>query len=669
METTFGDYRLGRMLGKGTFGETYEAFKGNERVAIKLIKEEAILFGFDLRRFQREVRALQKAVGPNVVRFIDSGTAKFGNTTRYYVTMEYLDGTDLHKAFQKANYEFEEVLLKNILCQVIDGLKTVHAQNIIHRDLKPANIFLTAEGQVKLLDFGLVKMLDYTTLTSIPGQAIGTHCYIAPEILRGGDVDQRADFYSLGVMIYHLVTKGTFPFEARTELELFGKVVNNPPTPPTRHNPKLSSEFENLILTLLEKQPYERSFDHNELIEAIRATPMTLPDSSSILSKKRKETFPKRCFFRLMQNEKTVVTDFVRKGGKIDGLVYPANFLPSYRNTLSEFQVINVPFIFDPGTNRLPYSSFADTKGLANLPYVFDKNSILTPASLQSLRDQQAYVKACLDWQLQWGCIDLVAPFHFCRNLGSEWIDIDIKLIEESIAYARQKAPGKKVYAGLCLNIEAYTVETNRQALLTRYSRAKADGYLFYVDAINERTDNRIQLYALLQLLKLFQLMEKPVFVCRVGSLGLGLLAMGADGITNGIASLTSFSEKGLLSDRASGYDMSKKYYIPKLMSCLPVKMAGDVLNKKPEYRCNCPYCVTPPLNLDRAAKPHFLYSRTKEVSHLNTLSNTETRIQWFRKRVETAIKEWRSLKKQKDIDVKPYHYKHLEIWLNVFTI
>ncbi|TKJ41365.1 hypothetical protein CEE36_08605 [candidate division TA06 bacterium B3_TA06] len=656
------------MLGKGMFGETYEAFKGNERVAIKLIKEEAILFGFDLRRFQREVRALQKAVGPNVVRFIDSGTAKFGNTTRYYVAMEYLDGTDLHKAFQEANYEFEEVLLKNILCQVIDGLKTVHAQNIIHRDLKPANIFLTAEGQVKLLDFGLVKMLDYTTLTSIPGQAIGTHCYIAPEILRGGDVDQRADFYSLGVMIYHLVTQGAFPFEARTELELFGKVVNNPPTPPTRHNPKLSSEFENLILTLLEKQPYERMLDHDELIEAIRATPMTLPKSSRILARERKKEYPKRCFFRLMQNEKSVTVDFVRKGGKIDGLVYPANFLPSHRKTLSEFQDNNIPFIFDPGTSRLPYSSFAKTKGLVALPYVFDKNSVLTATSLQSLRDQQAYVKTCLDFQLKWGCADLVAPFHFCRNLGSEWMDIDIKLIEESLAYAQRTASRKKVYAGLALNIEAYTNDTNRQTLLTRYSRAKANGFLFYVDAINEKTDNRLQLYSYLNLLKLFQRLGKPVFACRVGSLGLGMLAAGVDGITNGIASLTSFSEKGLLLDRAIGYDMSPKYYIPELMSCLSVKMAEDILNNKPEYQCNCPYCSISPSSLDRASKPHFLQKRTEEISEINSLSSNLERIQWFCERVKSAIKAWRNLKKY-GIDVNPYHYRHLETWLEVFII
>lgn len=122
-------FQLGKLLGQGAFGETYEAIKNGERVALKLIKEEAMQQGFDLRRFQREVRALQKATGPNVVRLLDSGVGQLGNETRYYVALEYLEGQDLAKAFRTSGFQFGETDLKNILVQILDGLKTVHDQN------------------------------------------------------------------------------------------------------------------------------------------------------------------------------------------------------------------------------------------------------------------------------------------------------------------------------------------------------------------------------------------------------------------------------------------------------------------------------------------------------------------------------------------------------------
>ena len=150
-------YKIGKLLGKGAFGETYEATKDELKVAIKLIREEAIQRDVDVKRFQHEVKSLEKAIGENVVKFLDSGIGSLGNEIRYYVVLEYLEGKNLADAFKDANYNFDSQKLKSILLQIVDGLKTVHNQNIIHRDLKPANIFLTKDGVIKLLDFGLVK--------------------------------------------------------------------------------------------------------------------------------------------------------------------------------------------------------------------------------------------------------------------------------------------------------------------------------------------------------------------------------------------------------------------------------------------------------------------------------------------------------------------------------
>lgn len=665
-----GGYEIGRLLGHGAFGETHEATKAGQRIALKLIKEEAMQQGFDLRRFQREVRALQKAVGPNVVQFIDAGVGQLGNETRYFVALEYLEGQDLAHAFTASGNNFAEADLKRILTQILSGLTTVHDQNIVHRDLKPANVFLTRSGNVKLLDFGLVKMLDYTTLTTMPGQAIGTPLYIAPEILRGDAVDYRADFYSLGVLIYHLVTAGNYPFTARTPLELYAQVVNNPPSPPTRHNRLLSSEFENLILTLLAKQPFERPSSHDELTEAIQTTPVAVPPQAKIVASPRQVTYPKRCYFHLLQTEKSDVETFVKDGGNLDALIYAANFLPAYKKSLEAFRNLGLSYLFDPVTYRLAYSSFAQTKGLVKLPYVPDPNNVLAPAALQSLQAQQSYARGCIDWQLHWNCSILVAPFHFCRDLGSPWTDIDIKLIEESVAYARTKANAPPVYAWLCTNIEPYTIESNRLALLNRYSRARADGYFFYVDSFDERTNNPLQLRAYLDLIQLFQRLGKPVFACRVGTLGLGFLAAGADGTTSGIASLTTFSESNLLVNRKSGYDMTKKYYIPGLMLTLPVPMAQDILkdNRNASLRCNCQHCGGAFRDLDRVAKPHFLRARTQEVAELNSLPDSFQRVIWFTNRVNQALKDCETVRRQQIVALQPGYYSHLRVWQQVFS-
>ncbi len=662
-------YQLGRLLGQGTFGETYEAAKAGQRFALKLIREEAVLQGWDVKRFEREVRALQKAVGPNVVKFIEAGEAALGNETRLFVVLEYLEGQDLAKFFRTANNKLDEATLKSVLGQIVAGLKTIHSQNIVHRDLKPANVFVTNTGQIKLLDFGLVKMLDYTTLTTAPGQPIGTPLYIAPEILRGDDVDIRADFYSLGVLMYYLVTEGQYPFSGRTPLELYAQVVNNPPLPPTRHNKAVSSEFENLILVLLSKQPYERTFNHDELERAVQSTPVIIPRAAPTAASAKRTEFPKRCYFRLLQTEKGDVERFLRAGGKMDAIEYPANFLPRMQKSLAAYRELGIPYLFDPVTYRLTYSSFALTEGLVNLPYVPDPNNVLSPRELQTIQALQKYAHCCIDWQMQWRCSTLVAPFHFCRDLGSPWIDIDIKLIEEAVGYASSLNGAPPVYAGLCLNIEPYTVAANRLALLNRYSRARADGYLFYVDTIDERTNNPLQLRALLDLLQMFQRLGKPVFACRVGTLGLALLAAGVDGISNGVASLSSFSEANLLVNRSVGYDMTKKYYVPGMLLTLPVPMVEDILSddRNAGLRCACPHCQGPSRNLGRGAKAHFLHARTAEIKELNALQSTADRLAWLRKRVESAVQACNRIRTQQAVELQPGYYSHLRTWLDVF--
>lgn len=669
-------YQLLELLGQGSFAETYKAVSPNgELVALKLIREEALQLGFKPERFHNEVRGLRKATGRNVVKMLDDGEVQIGRTLRQYIVMEYLDGTDLKVAFAQANQQFEESQLRNILYQIVVGLETIHKQNIIHRDLKPPNIYLTDGGVIKLLDFGLAKLLDYTTLTTLPGRPIGTALYMAPEILRDdAPHDIRADFYSLGVLTYFLLTKGQYPLHARTPLEFYRLLVESPPNPPTRHNRSLSPEFENLILTLLSKEPYERNFTHDELKEAISNLPIFLTQMNRRPAIQDVSSYSKSCYFHVLHNEKSVVTNFLdgneraKTNLRFGGIVYGANFLPRYRDSLSYYTELGIPYFFDPVAYRFQYSVFSQTVGLVNLPYAADKTSVLTPKHLQTLKSQQEYVKKCIDWQLQWGCSILVAPFHFSRDMESSWMDVDIKLIEEAVAYARQEAPGKPVYAGVCTNIEVLTDESARNYLLNRYSRGRAEGYLFYIDGIDERNNIPLQVRAFYETLKLFQRLGKPVIAGKVGTLGIALLAAGIDGITNGIGSMTKFDESNLKKPPDGGGPPS--YYIPQLMLTLPPNTAEDILSTSTgsDFRCDCPHCGGSFRNLKSSAKPHFVHIRNQEVHLLNSMPTDAQRIQWLRKRLEIAIEGCKSISKIKTIDFNRSYFQHLITWLDIFT-
>lgn len=662
-------YKIGRLLGKGAFGETYEATKDGVKVALKLIKEEAIQRDVDVKRFNHEVKAIQKAVGINVVKFFDSGVGNLGNEIRYYIALEYLEGKNLAEAFKDSNYNFSEKTLKSILLQIIDGLETVHNQNLIHRDLKPANIFLTNDEVIKLLDFGLVKMLDYTTLTTRPGQPIGTPLYIAPEILLAQVVDFRADFYSLGILIYHLITN-EYPFYANTPFELYARVINEPPKPPTKYNSKISSDFENLVLKLLSKQPFERFNTHKELKDEINKTDLEISAQNKIDLVSDKVNYPKRWFFNLLNTEGTELKNFINSGGKPHGFVYPAHLLPKYKNTIYFLQEQKIPYIIDPSTPKLAYSTFAQTKGLVELPYLPDKNNVLTPSTLGTINELQKYAKGCLDWQLKWNSSALIAPYHFCRNLNSEWLDIDIKLIEESISYAKSIGYKSPVLAGICLDIEPYTNEQNRLNLLNRYSRVSADGYMFYADEFDEKNSNPIQIKAYLELMKGFQKLGKPIIAGRVGTLGLGFLAAGVTSATSGIASLTGFSENYLLKNRDFDFKPTKKYYIPQLLITVPSQMAQEILqdSRNTNLRCDCSYCKLSSRNLENISKQHFLQVRTQEVNDIQLIPSTENRLKWFIEKVDRAIHLCETIRKQQVVDLKVGFYSHLRVWREVFS-
>jgi len=305
-------YEIQTSLGSGAFGRTYRVTKGGKVYAMKVLKPESIRTEVDRKRFQRECRALQKITSDHVVAYHDHGTFDDDGRETYYIVMSFVEGTDFDRRLRGRSLPLAEAEIRAVLGQVLAGLVDIHEHNIVHRDLKPANIFVAKDGAVKIVDFGLVKMIDYTTLT-MTGEILGTPLYMSPEEMLDREVDHRSDLFSFGVLLYQLLT-GHFPFPSGNIMQLMRAVTQDPPERPTRHNPDLSNRLENLVLRLLEKEPFLRPSSAAEVAELLERTPFYRADEAPAPAAEAWSFDRRMCFIRLLHNEKSVMQRFLKVG-------------------------------------------------------------------------------------------------------------------------------------------------------------------------------------------------------------------------------------------------------------------------------------------------------------------------------------------------------------------
>lgn len=254
-------YEILRPLGHGGMGAVYLVFdrKVGRQVALKSFPPMARRVE-DLAHFEHEFLTLSRLRHPNVAEVYDFGVVE--GTNDVFFTSEFIDGKDLFEVTAGSS----EGDLAGLLVQVCRALSYIHSRHIIHYDIKPTNILVTGGDtpQVKLIDFGLAEIKVDDAL----GVIKGTVSYLAPEVARHLPVDPRADLYSLGVTIYHCVTRG-LPFRGETNLDVVRKVVSDPPPDPTAGRPDLSRGLRDLILRLMAKEPGARLQSGNEVIRAL----------------------------------------------------------------------------------------------------------------------------------------------------------------------------------------------------------------------------------------------------------------------------------------------------------------------------------------------------------------------------------------------------------------
>ncbi len=227
-------------------GEVYRALDKelNEEVALKLIKREISADEKAIARFKSELRLARKIVHENVGRVFEL----MDDRGIRFISMEYVPGEDL-KSFIHRSGRLSIPKAVNIAKQICGGLSVAHKLGVVHRDLKPSNIMIDKGGNAKIMDFGIARSMDTPDITGT-GMMIGTPLYMSPEQAEGIDIDSRSDIYSLGVILYEMVT-GQLPFKGDSSLSVAMKHMNEDPPEPKALNPQISDDLAELILTCL----------------------------------------------------------------------------------------------------------------------------------------------------------------------------------------------------------------------------------------------------------------------------------------------------------------------------------------------------------------------------------------------------------------------------------
>jgi serine/threonine protein kinase/tetratricopeptide (TPR) repeat protein len=274
---TLGHYRIVEKIGEGGMGEVYRAHdeRLDRDVAVKVLHEAVAQDVDRLARFEREAKAVAKLDHPNILAIHDFGSDE-GVT---FAVMELLEGESLREVIRGGGLTHSKAV--EYARSIADGLAAAHDKGIVHRDLKPENVFLTQDGRIKILDFGLAKLklpeqdlmteTPTATLDTAPGGLLGTVAYMAPEQVQGQPADHRSDIFALGCVLHEMLS-GTRPFEGKTAAETAAAILRDEPPAVLGRVTNILPGLDTIVSHCLEKRPEERFQSARDLSFALRAT-------------------------------------------------------------------------------------------------------------------------------------------------------------------------------------------------------------------------------------------------------------------------------------------------------------------------------------------------------------------------------------------------------------
>jgi serine/threonine-protein kinase len=268
-----GNYRIIEHIGSGATGDVFRGLHPTLKaeVAIKVLAADIAKQQVSVDRFLQEAQAVNRVPHDGVVKIQDGGIVN----ERMYAVMELLHGSTLGDAMAETP-QLAVGTACNVAADVLAVLAAAHTVGVVHRDVKPDNIFLTRNGQVKLLDFGIARLIDRTDRFTDVGTLVGTPSYMAPEQIRGQAVDARTDVYAVGVLLFALLT-GQHPFDTSTAFVVLDGHLNQPAPSVQTLAPAVPSALAAIVATALAKQPAQRFGNANDMRRALLAVAATLP--------------------------------------------------------------------------------------------------------------------------------------------------------------------------------------------------------------------------------------------------------------------------------------------------------------------------------------------------------------------------------------------------------
>ncbi|MDO8657355.1 MAG: serine/threonine-protein kinase [Candidatus Levybacteria bacterium] len=660
-------YKIEKFIGSGQFGEVYKAVKDNDIYAIKFIRKDFMYKDIQDERFRREVSALQKVKGKYTVEIYEDGEYIEGSVPYRMIVMEYVEGKTLREIRNGNSNPWEQKDVTPLIIKILEGLADIHKAGIIHRDLKPENIKVKSNGDIKILDYGLAKIIDYSSITQT-GKPVGTFFYMSPEQAKGEKpIKPGSDYYSVGVILFELLT-GQILFYPATDAQIIHKTINVKPPYPSSINPKITNNIENVILKLLNKQIFQRYSSIEEIITAITQEPTEVEPSKA----EKVKYYP-----RVIPNDTSVFQDFLQNQS-VDGVDFPINLHALYKNLHSLLRRKSdiIEFFADPGTNRMAFTNFRKTKGLRELPYAPQGYDALTAEDFMSDDYLKDFVSKVIELQVTNGCNILTAPFFYFDNTTDEWFSVNLKLLRESIDYVRNKYPQYKVSGAICTQAEILCRQKERNTIIEDYGHCKTDYLQFFIDKIYDDV-NDAQLYNFILTAKsIKEYSHTKIIACRVPTVALGLLTIGFDAITSGLGVLDNFT-KSIIVKEDEGR-MPTRYYFRDLLICVVIspqsRLYQDILSQEEDlrkqfpqleinFKCNCGGCNHGSLS-ENFQKPrlHFLHEIKKDIEEINSLQPSKAKT-YINKRIDKAY-----LLQQKLIErgVKLNSPNYLQTWKDI---
>ncbi len=343
---TISHYKILEKLGEGGMGVVYKAedTKLKRTVALKFLPQNTFAGEEEKNRFIREAQSAASLEHSNIFTVYEIDEAD----GQIFIAMAFIDGESLKEKIEKGPMKLKEAV--NIACQVCDGLYEAHEKGIVHRDIKPANIMITSKGQVKIMDFGLAKAVGRSRLTKTKS-SMGTVAYMSPEQTNGEDVDSRSDVWSLGVVLYEMIS-GQLPFKGDYEQAILYSVMNEDAESLTSLRPGVPLGLQRVVEKALAKNPEERYQNVDEMLVDLRIV------GNELESGTKKTAVPKR---NRKINKKVVVI----AGAAFLVLILMALgyiFLVGSSQTFDSIAII--PFTNDSGNPDMEYLSDGITESL-----------------------------------------------------------------------------------------------------------------------------------------------------------------------------------------------------------------------------------------------------------------------------------------------------------------